>query len=452
MAPSGHRSRISGVRVILVAMAVLLALAACTASALAPHSVLAAEIDVIDQSVAVDFPESITFRLSAETSGDIERVELRYQPATSDVSRAIRPAFTPGSSLDISYELDTMIRYLPPGIDIHYRWIVTLEDGAQLETPSDTFFYIDNRYQWREVSDGLVTVYYYAGGDAFGAEAMAVTQRTIDRFSSDFDAPLLEPIRLVIYGSVREFQSALPYNSPEWIGGFADPGMNLIVAGVEPGAGAGREMGRMLSHEAIHLMVAQTTDNAFNRPPPWLDEGLAVIYQEVPDVRFARILELARDDGRLIPIRALNSSFPSDPDLAVQSYAQSENIVGFLIETRGHESVAALLTAYREGVSHEEAVQTALGLSLDELDAEWKDWLGYEGDRQAGLVPATEDPSTAQRLERFLAAAGLAPVLMLAGLVVILLGLSTMVRALRAPADEPDADDATPDSRHPFQP
>ena len=51
--------------------------------------------------------------------------------------------------------------------------------------------------------------------------------------------------------------------------------------------------------------------------------------------------------------------------------------------------MSALLHAYQGGVSNDQAVQTAFGFSLDELDRQWKAWLDYGGDR---LVSATIDP------------------------------------------------------------
>jgi hypothetical protein len=397
----------------------------------APVAAQSEDLIVHEQSVEIDFPERISFRLSVDAPEPIERIELRYQPTFSEISRAERPDFEPGHSVDIDFDLDTRITYLPPGIDVQYRWIITLESGRQLETETEQFFYIDNRYDWQETSDGMVSIYYYDGGSPFGNTALDVTTRTLERFGSDFEVQLEEPINVVLYGSVADFQEALPYNSPEWIGGFADPGHNLIVAGIRPGDGAATEMGRMLTHEAVHLMVGQATQNPFNGAPRWLDEGLAITYQEVPEQRFQRILDLAVDEGRLIPVRALRSSFPTDPDLAIQSYAQSESIVEFLIEEHGHESISRILAAYREGVSHEQAVEMGLGMSLDELDAAWKEWLDYEGDRAEGPGTGGEPltPDTLGRVEDVLTTVGIMPVLVAGGLIAIVLGFVKMIRA-----------------------
>ena len=385
---------------------------------------------VHDQSIEIDFPRQVTFNLDIDAPEQVQRLELRYQPVFSEVSRAERPDFEPGSSVSTSYDLDLRTRYLPPGIDVDYRWIVTLESGEQLESERQRFFFNDNRYDWQERTEGAVSIYYYSGGSGFGDLAMDVTNRTIDRFGTDFDVELTDPINIVLYGSVADFQDALPYNSPEWIGGFADPSQNLIVAGISPGDGASAEMGRMLTHEVVHLLVAQATLNPFNSAPRWLDEGLAINYQEVQEDRFRRVLALAVDDGRLIPLPALRSSFPSDPDLAIQSYAQSESIVTFLIEEYGHDAIASILDAYQEGVSHSEAVEVGMGMTLEEIDEAWKAWLDYDGD-VADVSPGEPlTPGPLERAEDVLVNVGLMPVLVVGGAIVVVMGLVKMVRAI----------------------
>lgn len=386
---------------------------------------------VHNQGVEIDFPRQITFNLEIDSPEPIERLELRYQPVFSEAASAERPDFEHGAtSVSTSYNLDLRTRYLPPGIDVDYRWIITLENGQTLETEQQRFFFIDNRYDWQVNTRDLVSIHYYEGGTGFGDLAMDVTERTIDRFGGDFDVQIDEPINIVLYGNLGDFQEALPYNSPEWIGGFADPGQNLIVAGISPGEGAASEMGRMLTHEVIHLLVSQATWNPFNSAPRWLDEGLAINYQEVRDERFRRVLDLAVDDGRLIPLPALRSSFPSDPDLAIQSYAQSESVVTFLIEEYGHGAIASILSAYRDGVSHSEAVVQGMGMTLAEIDDEWHDWLNYDGDVAAEDRSETATPGALQRTEDVLTNVGLMPVLVVGGAIVVVMGLVRMVQAI----------------------
>ncbi len=126
----------------------------------------------------------------------------------------------------------------------------------------------------------------------------------------------------------------------------------------------------MIPHEVSHLILDQATENPWNSPPNWLDEGLAVYNQETPDSDLPGILDEAVDDGELIPVRALSSSFPVDPDQAYLSYAESHSIVTYIIEELGESELAELIAIFREEVSYDEAVERALGMSVEELDAE----------------------------------------------------------------------------------
>ncbi|HEX5167286.1 MAG TPA: peptidase MA family metallohydrolase, partial [Thermomicrobiales bacterium] len=149
-----------------------------------------------------------------------------------------------------------------------------------------------------------------------------------------------------------------------------------------PGGGAAREIRRMIPHEVSHLILHQATENPWNSPPNWLDEGLAVYNQETPDADLPGILDDAVDDGELIPVSALGASFPLDPDQAYLSYAESLSIVTYIVEELGESEMAELIAVFRDEVSYDEAVERSLGMSTEELDTAWKDWLGYQGDSQ----------------------------------------------------------------------
>jgi hypothetical protein len=348
----------------------------------APRPVVAAsEARFLDTSATSTFQRGITFNLVAEADSPIESVELYWHPVGESEQQAAFPDVTVGTHVEVSYDVDTTVIYLPPGIDIAYRWRVIEQAGDISESPEQTLFYMDDGPDWRQRTNGLVTVYWYSGDDAFGQQIADTAVRAIDRLSSRFQVNATEPVRIVIYGDDNNFTDALPPNSAEWIGGQAHPELNLIVAMLDPDGSADREIKRMVPHEISHLILYQATRNPFNTPPGWLDEGLAVYNQEVEDSRFRGILNKAVDNGQLIPVRALKSGFPLDPDQALLSYAESWSIVRYIIEDLGDEQLASMVAAYRREVSFDESVQQSLGMSIDELDARWKASLGYKGDR-----------------------------------------------------------------------
>ncbi len=359
----------------------------------------AADLTVSTETATVDFPTQLKFDLAADAPQPVQALEVWYRPEFSPVTQVSRPDFAGGSQhVSVSSAVDMQLHYLPPGLNIVYHWRLTLQDGSIVNTPEKTIFYMDNRYQWGSVTDGPVTVYYQKGDDQLGQEALKTTTQSIDKFHQTFNITTSEPVNIVVYGSSSAFASALPPNSAEWIGGIAEPELHLVLTGIQPGFDDKSEVHRVLSHESVHLVVGQATDNPFNTPPPWLDEGLATYYQEVPDTRFPGTLQRAVQSGQLIPIKALNSSFPDDPNQAILSYAESESIVTFIIKEKGADKMAALLNAFKQGVSNEQAVETGLGISIDQLDKEWKDWLGYSGDKEAAAAidPGTTDPGIGQ--------------------------------------------------------
>ena len=319
--------------------------------------VAAADLAVSKETATVDFPTKLKFDLVADAPQPATEVEVWYHAAYDPVTEVSRTQFSGGTHIDTSSTIDMQLHYLPPGVDVVYRWRITLQDGSVLETPQKTVLYMDNRYQWKTATSGPVTVYYFKGDDSVGQEALNTTVQSINTLEQTFNIKSIDPVRVLVYGSQNDFASALPPNSAEWIGGIAEPSLHLILTGIQPDSGATTEVHRVLSHESVHIVVGQVTDNPFNTPPPWLDEGLATYYQEVQDSRFPSALKNAVSKGELIPVRALDSSFPDDPNQALLSYAESESIVTFIITQKGADQMAALLKAYSQGVSNDDAVK-----------------------------------------------------------------------------------------------
>lgn len=360
-----------------VGLALLLALAALVASTLS-QTAGAASLTVHANEATPDFPMGITFHLEADVSQPVTRVELRYYPDGLPVIQVARPEIRPGTHVDVTHTVDLLLNYLPPAVDVRYRWRLFLADGDAVDTEEQTLFYMDQQHDWQTLQRGVVTLYYYAGNPSFAEQALATTVNSVERFDRTFGVTTDRPIRVVMYASDRDFRAALPAGSDDWVGGFAEPDLGLIVVAIRPGDTG--EIARMLSHEVVHVVMAQATANPFNSPPPWLNEGIASYYQEVPDDRFAPVLQRAVRAGNLDTVRALNSAFPPDPGAAILAYAESESIVRFIVEEKGADAIADLINVFREGVSYDEAVQRALGIDLDQLDHEWKAWLGYQGD------------------------------------------------------------------------
>jgi hypothetical protein len=330
-----------------------------------------AAITVTASTAKPDFPKQITFALSAASSAaDISQVQLLYGATRSDSLTIVDLPVTAGSQVTLSHQLDTQVYYFPPGTDITYRWVIRDTAGNTLESEPQRVVYHDERFSWTERTVRNVTVYWYKGGDTFGDDLAAAVDRALTHLKSELGAELTKPVRIYIYATNSDMRSALQANSEEWIGGEANPALGVIVAAIA--AGNDSEVRRIIPHELSHQVLHQALENPYGGAPPWFDEGLAVHNQEVRDSDFDQMIVQAAKENRLIPLEALASSFPANPDQALLSYAQSRDMVEHIIDTYGEAKLQALVTAFGAATPVDVAVKQVLGRSVDELDAEWR--------------------------------------------------------------------------------
>lgn len=416
----------------VVGRVVLIAVAVALLAGLAPPPVAhaAVALNVQTNEAAAHFPDDITFSLRADAATPIERVELLYAESGQETLHLMTPEFEPGATIDLTARLDMRFNFIPSGLDLVYHWRITDTAGVVTETNPQTVLWLDDRFAWDEYRTEQVTVYAYNGDDDFNEQILASAQQTIDRLQTEFAVERSRPIRIWIYDAKRDFEGALAPNTEPWVGGVSHLGSYLVLATVR--AGNEREIGRVIPHEVSHHVFFQATWNPFNGlngPPTWLDEGLAVYVQDVGDEEFPALVADAADQGRLFSIRALNSAFPYDSADTTLAYAESLSIVTFIIEEFGTDKLATLIDVYREGVGRDEAVERALGVTIDELDARWKASLGYAGDQAPSGSVSRRSFGDRSTLAPMLAS-GL-PLMAVSAIIAIALGVSTIVRNRR---------------------
>lgn len=351
----------------------------------------AGAVTVAASTAMPDFPQGITFHLEASAqNAEIAHVALLYHPAAAPTVERIEIPTERGSRVALNYMLDTQSRYLPPGIDVAYSWLLTLSDGTETRTPPATFLYMDGRETWKKITSGPVTLWWDGSDAGIGQDAADTAARTISRLSGTFNVPGDRPIRILLYANQRDMLAGLPPNSATWLGSSSTPPLDLIQAVVDPtrsGADSSPavQIRRVIPHEVSRLITYRASENPYNTLPTWLDEGLATAHQESPDLRLRPLLFDAAASGTLIPLRALNSPFPLDPNRALLSYAESESIVSYITNAYKPGTIPALVAAFKDGLSYDAAAQRVLKEGLDALDTDWKASLNYGGD-QGGIT------------------------------------------------------------------
>ena len=354
------------VRRVAAVVALLLASSGLPATANGP-------IRVLEAVVENRFPEQLAFRLRVKSdAAEIRQVQLVFARAGA-TSRTVMPVEVPTEqSVEAEFVWKTLQQSgVPPGAPIIYHWSIVDAAGNRLQTPEQTVYCDDVRHAWRMKSAGLVTVLWYEGDDEFGQALLDAAVTAVERLAGEAGITLSLPVRVVVYADVETFQSAY-LATKQWAGGLSHPEMGLTVQAIPPTRS--EVIPEVIPHEISHLVFYQATHHAYSDPPAWLNEGLAVSSElRSHEYEMSLVAQAARR-GQLHSLAALGGGFPPDPQEARLAYAESYAIVQYIVETYGRAGLTALLDAFRQGSSREEAIQTALGVSPEELEAGWRAW------------------------------------------------------------------------------
>jgi hypothetical protein len=326
-------------------------------------------IEVRSVTATADFPNGIEFRVEAAAGGGFDEVRLVYERAPDGVRASAIAECTEGTLVNCSYRLQaTPETLLIPGAEVTYFWELT-SGGVTEETASQAIVYEDTRFEWRTVSEGNVTVWYYRGGEDEARGILAAARESLDAMGALLQTTVSFPVKVRYYASAREMQPAIISDGGSGILGevvYSDTA--LVSADTAP-----EDITR---HEVAHIVVREAVRGPFD-VPLWLNEGTAVYAQRQPLSGHADALDLAIRSNTVLSVRALvSASGRSQGDVVSLFYGQSWSTVKFLIETYGEERFGELFRTFREGASVTEGFQRVYGLDLDGLENAWRESVG----------------------------------------------------------------------------
>ena len=368
-----------------------------------------AEIQILDQRVDTNFPTDVKFYVEVAGPDDIEEVRVVMKTLGQTTRSAYRQVeFEPGRSVSGEAELLTSgNNYVPPGTRMAYSFEIKDKAGRELQTEEQVFVYLDDRFEWFTVSEGIVTVYYNDPLVQSRAEHVLETALA----SMSITGPVLGinpdvPLHIVTYHNYRDMIGALPFRSQATSSQLITQGMAFDeerVLMVHSGDGS---VTSTTAHEFVHLLVGDALGRAYSRVPAWLNEGLAEYGSRHGGNREIknRAIERAISSDTLRPLWHLGS-YSGTPQEIIYAYGHGESVVTFMVMEYGQEKMAELMKAITRTLDIDSALMQVYGLDQHGIDSAWRLELGLEP------LPKPIEPNRRPLLEN-IPDATIAPILM----------------------------------------
>jgi hypothetical protein len=317
-------------------------------------------------SADATYGREMVFRVRLDGSPP-DQVELLLRIEGSE-GTFVAPVQPSGGSAE--YRWNAKKRYLTPNTRLAYRWRAI--DGGRVSLSSGaSLLYDDDRpgLDWRTARIGDATVHWYGGAEAQARHFGDLTAGAVERASALLGHQLDGPVDIFVYDSQSDFFGALGPGAREWTGAATYPELRTVFMWL--GGGPPDYLDTALAHEVTHVVFHDATVNPFHEPAKWINEGVAV-WSERQSADAARsTVEYEATHGGLFSFDAISAQFPVGDRGARLSYAEGTTMVGMIIDRYGHEAIARLAAAYRDGASDEEALAAATGISADRLFADF---------------------------------------------------------------------------------
>lgn len=376
------------------ALALVLACAIAVAGVAGlPGAARAAGTSFGSPTATAAFGDSLTFRVELTVDAAPARVELElwFPGALGPYLVPIDLRGTGRQALEHRWRI-AADGHLAPNTEVRSRWVVHDRDGSVARSAFATVRYVDTRFRWQTLEGDIVRVHWHEGNAAFGRRALAIGERAVAETAALLGVEEREPIDFFIYANTTQFREALGPGTRENVGGQAHADIRTLFALIGPNQIDDAWVSIVIPHELVHLVFDTTVRNPYRYPPVWLNEGLATYLSEGYNASDRRRVERAVADGTLIPLEALVGSFPRQGDRIPLAYAEGASAVDFLVRMHGRDALVALVRAYRDGVTDDEAFERAIGIDAAAFQAEWLVDLGATEPVRYGPQPPPPGP------------------------------------------------------------
>jgi len=244
--------------------------------------------------------------------------------------------------------------------------------------------------EWQTSRFGAFVFHYRSDDEKLVSYLGGFSEEIEDRVAEDLGLEALDEIQVTIASTHDDFRSLQPpgRKAQNWAAALAYPSKDrILMKSPRLLLGGQPHYEQVFLHEVAHIALDQAarggslkagsnrnatqTGSPAAGIPRWLHEGYAIHVAREWSPSREVLLTRAVVGGRLIPLGRLVSDFPEDKLRAQLAYAQSTDLVHFLIRSYGGEAFRDFVIALGKGSRFGYACRTILGEDFHALEDKW---------------------------------------------------------------------------------
>ncbi len=350
-----------------------------------------AEWTVAANTFTSNYPNGMTFTIQASSDkGEITSATAIWSHAPRQIRRRPAEEYNPDTETFTAVWLAE--ESTPPWVMVNYRWRFVDAEGNVYTT--EWYMdeeYADNTSQWSRYESEDVIVFVQKGlPEETGQtvlDAMAAQRETYRQAWGDL---LSNKPRAILFANRQDFAA--------WRSGSTNPnvigetrsdwgGMVQVVSG---GGIVDLAYGTVL-HEVGHLYQEEFAGAGF-AAGSWWTEGSATLFELNQQYDYEmRVRNLAAQDElpALLSGTGPNPTGRGPDGIGRYGYDVGYTFWKWMVDTYGLDMHRQVIEGVATGLQRNEVLERELGMSIGEIEREWRLWLGASGEAPT-LIPTPE--------------------------------------------------------------
>jgi hypothetical protein len=342
--------------------------AAATEESTGPVETGDAEWTVEDITFESHYPAGFTFTARITSSaGPVARGRLVWSHAPG--TQRSRPAeIDPDTGVLTATWDATGADAVPPWVGITYYWDLSDEAGNTLKTEAQYVEYEDDHHDWVRTESEDIIVFTQNLPDEVGPMTVEAMEAQRETYRAAWGDLLPYKPRAILFGDREAWNEwQITAGNPNVIGQTSDDwgGTVQVVSG---GDLHDLAYGTVL-HEVGHLYQSSFT---IMTPGTWFIEGNATFFELSQMYDYEGRVRLLAENGQL-PVLLQDAG----PGVSQRlGYDIGYTFWKWLVEHYGLEGHRQLIELIDGGMQRNPAIEQVTGLSANEVESRWRQWLG----------------------------------------------------------------------------